>query len=168
MTKNMMELIQAMGTLRADGNTALFDSIVFSILHFEEGEDRRAVVLLTDGDDYKSRFNERQAGLQARSAGVPVYIVSLAGLDWIRPAMKKDDLELIAKQTGGRVFYVSAMPELDTAYARISDELRSQYVLAFATDQALTEDQLSKLEVVVSRPGTTVRAVVSGRSIQTR
>jgi Ca-activated chloride channel family protein len=168
MTKNMMELVKAMGTLRADGNTALFDSIVFAILHFEEGEDRRAIVLLTDGDDYKSRFSARQAGLQARAAGVPVYLVSLAGLDWLTPAMKKDDLELIAKQTGGRVFYVSAAPELDAAYARIGDELRSQYVLAFATEKPLSESELSKLEVSVSRPGAAVRAVVSGRSIQTR
>ncbi len=89
-------------------------------------------------------------------------------MDWVRPALKQDDLELIAKQTGGRVFYVSAMPELDVAYARISDELRSQYVLAFATDKPLSESELSKLEVSVSRPGATVRAVVSGRSIQTR
>ena len=168
MTKNMMDLVKAMGSLRADGNTALFDSIVFSILHFEEGEDRRALVLLTDGEDYKSRFSARQAGLQARAAGVPVYLLSLGGMDWLRPALKQDDLELIAKQTGGRVFYVSAMPELDPAYARISDELRSQYVLAFATEKPLSEDELSKLEVSVSRPGATVRAVVSGRSIQTR
>jgi VWFA-related protein len=168
MTRNMMDLIKAMGSLRADGNTALFDSIVFSILHFEEGEDRRAVVLLTDGDDYKSRFSQRQAALQARAAGTPVYMVSLAGMDWLRPAMKKDDLELIARQTGGHVFYVSAKPELDQAYARIGAELRSQYVLAFATDKPLTEDELAKLEVRVSRPGATVRAVVAGRSVQTK
>jgi hypothetical protein len=63
-------------------------------------------------------------------------------MDWVRPALKQDDLELIAKQTGGRVFYVSASPELDVAYARIGDELRSQYVLAFATPKPLTEEEL--------------------------
>ena len=94
MTKDMMDLVKAMVSLRADGNTALFDSIVFSILHFEEGEDRRALVLLTDGEDYKSRFSARQAGLQARAAGVPVYLLSLGGMDWLRPALKQDDLEL--------------------------------------------------------------------------
>ncbi|HVR28212.1 MAG TPA: VWA domain-containing protein, partial [Thermoanaerobaculia bacterium] len=142
--------------------------ILFSLLHFEEGEDRRAVVLLTDGDDYQSRFSARQASLQARAAGVPIYMLSLAGLDWMRPAMRKTDLETIAKQTGGHVFYVSAREELAAAYARIGDELRSQYVLAFATERALTEAELAKIDVRVSRPDTTVRAVVAGRSIQTR
>ena len=168
MTENTMDLVKSMASLRADGNTAIFDSIVFSLLHFEEGEDRRAIVLLTDGEDYKSKFSDRQASLQARAAGVPVYILSLAGMDWLRPSLKKDDLERIAQQTGGHVFYVSARPELDTAYARIGAELRSQYVLAFATEKPLTESELAKLEVRVSRPDTSVRAVVSGRSIQTR
>ena len=137
-------------------------------MHFEEGEDRRAVVLLTDGDDYQSRYSARQAALQARSAGVPIYMISLAAMDWMRPAIKKTDLETIAKQTGGHVFYVSQREELGGAYARIGDELRSQYVLAFATPRALSEGELAKLEVRVSRPGTTVRAVVAGRSVQTR
>jgi VWFA-related protein len=168
MTREMTDLIRALGTLRAGGNTALYDSILFSILHFEEGEDRRAIVLLTDGDDYQSRFSARQAALQARSAGVPVYMLSLAGMDWLRPALRKADLETIAKQTGGHVFYVSAREELTAAYARISAELRSQYVLAFATPRALSEAELAKLEIDVDRPGATVRAVVAGRSIQTR
>jgi VWFA-related protein len=168
MTKNMKDLMKALGTLRAGGNTALFDSIVFSTTHFEDGAERRAIVLLTNGDDYQSRFSARQAWLQARSAGVPVYMISLAGMDWLRPAMKKDDLEAIAKETGGHVFYVSARPEIDTAYSRIGAELRSQYVLAFSTEKPLGDDEIAKLEVRVSRPNTTVRAVVAGRSVQTR
>jgi Ca-activated chloride channel homolog len=168
MTKQVTDLVRALGSLRAEGNTALYDSIVFSILHFEEGEDRRAVVLLTDGEDYRSRFSAHQAALQARSAGVPIYMISLAGMDSLRPALRKTDLETIAKQTGGHVFYVSAREELSPAYARISAELRSQYVLTFTTPRALSEGELAKLEVRVSRAGATVRAVVAGRSVQTR
>jgi VWFA-related protein len=168
MTRQLADLMRSMRELRADGNTALYDAILFSVLQFEEGEDRRAVVLLTDGDDYKSRFSAHQAALQARSAGVPVYLISLAAMDWLRPALKNTDLESIAKQTGGRVFYVTAREELGPTYARIGDELRSQYVMAFSTPRPLTDAELGKLDVRVSRPGATVRAVVAGRSVQTR
>jgi VWFA-related protein len=175
MTSEVADLMRALSTLRAGGNTALYDSILFAMLHFDEGEDgaaggggRRAVVLLTDGDDYQSRFSARQAWLQARATGVPVYLISLAGIDWMRPSMKKTDLEAIAKETGGHVFYVSKREELSGAYSRIGAELRSQYVLAFPTERELTEAELGKIDVRVSRPGVTVRAVVAGRSIQTR
>jgi VWFA-related protein len=168
LTRDLAALVGALGTLQAGGNTALYDSILFSMLNFDDAEDRRALVLLTDGDDYQSRFTERRAALQARSGGVPVYMLSLAGLDFLRPSVRKSDLEYVARMTGGRVFYVNSRDELGPTYARIGRELRSQYVLAFATLRELSDRDLEKIEVEVSRRGAGVRAVVAGRSVQTR
>ncbi|MEE2775255.1 MAG: VWA domain-containing protein [Acidobacteriota bacterium] len=166
LTRDLGALINALGSLVAGGNTALYDSILFSLLHFEGTEDRRALVLLTDGDDYRSRFSERRASLQARSLGVPVYMISLAGLEFLRPSLRKTDLEYIARMTGGEVFYVSSREELSPTYDRIVNELRSQYVMAFSLARELTEREIEKIEVKVRRPGLRVRAVVAGRSVQ--
>ena len=170
MTQDLEEMVRALGTMRAAGpiGTALYDSIIFSLLQFDEREDRRALIMLTDGADHGSRFSARQASLQSRAKGVPVYIVSLAQLNSFRPARRRDDLEGIARQTGGHVFYVSSLDELSPAYAKIGTELRSQYLLAFSTPQELSEKDLQKIEVRVTRPGLAIRAVVGGKSVKRR
>ena len=123
-------------------------------------------MLLTDGDDYRSRFEAREAVRQARAGGMPVYMISLAGLDWLRPAVRRTELEAIAKQTGGRVFYVNRREEISTAYSRIGRELRSQYVLTFPSPEALTEKDIERIKVKVKRPDVDIRVVVGGRSVQ--
>ncbi len=166
MTGDLGRLFRALGSLSPDGYTALYDALVFAALQFEAEIGRRALVLLTDGDDYRSRFEAREAVRQARAGGMPVYMISLAGLDWLRPAIRKTELEAIAKQTGGRVFYVNRREEISTAYSRIGRELRSQYVLTFPSPQELTEKDLGRITVKVKRPKVEVRVVVGGRSVQ--
>jgi hypothetical protein len=79
MTKNMMELIKAMGSLRADGNTALFDSIVFSILQLRGGRRPARDRAAHRRRGLQEPFSAHQAGLQARRRACPVYFLSLAG-----------------------------------------------------------------------------------------
>ncbi len=93
-------------------------------------------------------------------------MISLAGLEFLRPSLRKTDLEYIARMTGGEVFYVSSREELSPTYDRIVNELRSQYVMAFSLARELTEREIEKIEVKVRRPGLRVRAVVAGRSVQ--
>ncbi len=130
MTDEVPELFRALASLDPGGATAMYDAIVFSMLHYEPSQDRRALVLLTDGDDYRSRFGVKGAIEQAKAAAVPVYIVSLAGLDVfgqgyrrVVSGISEVEVEAIARETGGRVFYVTALEELDLTYSRISSEL---------------------------------------------
>jgi VWFA-related protein len=153
-------LMRSIGRLEAGGNTALYDSVVFSLLQFEPGLGRKAVVLLTDGTDYNSKFSYRRTHRTAAQAGLPVYFVALGGLEEDRPVFRKDDLELIADVSGGRVFYVRGMDDIYGAYARISRELRSQYVIAFTTAQPLADDELARVRVSVKGPKRQVRFAV--------
>jgi len=176
MTQDLKTLFRALAGLEASGNTALYDAIVFSLLHFSPGQERRALVLLTDGDDYRSRFGVKRAIEQSRVAGVPVYVVSLAALENLgplgrrRPVSGASEVELkdLTRSTGGRLFYLQDLAELAGAYAQIARELRHQYVIAFASDAALSDEDLDRIELKVRRPRTDVRAVVAGRSVQTR
>jgi Ca-activated chloride channel family protein len=153
-TGDLLELLAAFGGLEAGGATALYDSIVFATTQFDDVPGRRAVVLLTDGVDYGSRFGPRRSIEQAQAAGAPVYVVSLAGLWNERGGTpRNNDLEGITGQTGGRIFYISDLTQLDSAYAEINAELRSQYVLAYSTERPLSPEELAKLEVKVEAPG---------------
>ncbi|HVS13907.1 MAG TPA: VWA domain-containing protein [Thermoanaerobaculia bacterium] len=152
-SSDVFELIASLRRLEASGGTAIYDAILFSLLHFQPGLGRKAVVLLTDGDDMHSRFGYRKTWQTVSSGSVPVYFVAMAGLDEERPSFRKDDLETLAKDSGGRVFYVRSMAEVADAYARISRELRSQYVLAFSTERALTAKELASIEVEVVGAG---------------
>ncbi len=159
-TGDVNQILQRFSRLQAGGATALYDSIVFSTVQLWDQPGRRAVVLLTDGDDTGSRMPTRRAIQYARLVASPVYIVSLAGLYSERGNLRKVDLEAITEHTGGRIYYIKDIAKLGDAYDQINRELRSQYVLAFATDRPLTEDEVDDISVKVDRPGVDVRTAV--------
>jgi VWFA-related protein len=159
-TGDLLQLLHGFSTLEASGSTALYDSIVFSLSQLQDAGGRRALVLLTDGQDYGSRFGPRRCIDYARELGVPVYIVSLAGLYGDGRVYRVNDLEGIVGATGGRIYYITKPEQLDQAYSQINAELRSQYVLGFGTDHPLTPDELKSIDVEVDRPGAVVRTVV--------
>lgn len=163
-TPEVVKLLRRFSALEADGFTALYDAVVFSMLQFEEAAGRKALVLLTDGDDYRSRYGPRRCIQYGRRLGVPVYIISLAGIQNPRRNLRRIDLEGLTEGTGGRVFYISRPEELGDAYASINRELRSQYILTLATDRRLDEQELEELRVRVAREGLAVRVVIGGQT----
>ncbi|MGB3562256.1 MAG: VWA domain-containing protein, partial [Thermoanaerobaculia bacterium] len=164
-TGDFLALLRQFNSLRPEGFTALYDAIIFALLQFEEASGRKALVLLTDGDDYRSKYGPRRCIQYGRQLGVPVYIISLGAMQSPRRGFRRIDLEGITEGTGGKVFYISEMEALSAAYAQINDELRSQYVLAFATDHPLTDEEFSAIDVKVTDKDLSVRTVVGGQSL---
>ncbi len=165
-TDEIVDLLRTFNSLTADGFTALYDATIFSMLQFEDARGRKALVLLTDGDDYKSKYGPRRCVQYGKRLGVPVYVISLAGIQNRRRNARRPELEGLAEATGGQVFYINEMPELSEAYAHIDRELRSQYVLTFSTDRLLAEEELDAVAVEVDRKSVKVRAIVGGQQIQ--
>jgi Ca-activated chloride channel family protein len=166
MTEEVVDLLRAFNSLSADGFTALYDATIFSMLQFEETRGRKALVLLTDGDDYKSKYGPRRCVQYGKRLGVPVYVISLAAVQNRRRNARRPELEGLAEATGGQVFYINEMSELSAAYAHINRELRSQYVLTFSTDRLLAEEELDAVDVEIDKKGLEVRAIVGGQQIQ--
>ncbi|MCP3960086.1 MAG: VWA domain-containing protein [bacterium] len=164
-TSDLPRLLRDLAKLTAEGSTALYDAIVFSMLQFEREEGRKALVVLSDGDDHESRFGPKYCVDLAQRAGVPVYIIGLGALDTLRRTYSKKELRKVTEETGGRLYFVDSFDELDAAYAQINAELRSQYSLSFYADSDLDADELRDVTVELGRPGLTARTVVgSGRS----
>ncbi|MEM9294002.1 MAG: VWA domain-containing protein [Acidobacteriota bacterium] len=160
-TGDLPHLFSAFNELRPEGFTALYDSIVFSLLHFQtNARARRALVVLTDGDDYRSRFGPRRAIEDARRAGVPVYIVALGEEQQVQRTLANSDLKEVTEATGGRVFAVSEPTQLGSAYNRIEKELRNQYLLTFYAEPG---ELIEEVEVELTREGLSARSVVGQR-----
>lgn len=152
-------LAAAFGELEPGGTTALYDAILLGLLQLERHPGRRALVVLTDGRDFGSDFGPKISKRHAQRAGVPIYVLSMAGLPgWRTNPDRNFRLEALARDTGGRVLPVHTLEGLERAYAEIDRELRNQYVLSLGSDRVLTPDELADLDVEVHRPGAKVRA----------
>jgi VWFA-related protein len=162
-TGDLVELLGAFGALVATGRTALYDAIVFALTQVEADAGRRALVLLTDGQDWGSRYGPGRAAEYGRALGVPVYVLVFGDLYGDRRPLTQPDLDAVTGKTGGRLFYIERLEQLAEVYARIAEELRSQYVLAVATDHPLAADELARIEVEVAGRGLRVRAAVGAR-----
>lgn len=174
LTGDVPELLRSLQKLRVGGNTAIYDALVFSLAQFEAEPGRRALVLLTDGRDYGSKFSTKRSLADARRLGVPVYVIVLNNLQNLIPGavMRKKPakappvdafLESYSRNTGGRLFSITETAALREVYATINAELRSQYLLAFSTDQALSDKELQSIDVDIETRGLSVRRVVLGR-----
>lgn len=162
MSPSPAELAAAFADLEPGGTTALYDAILLGLLRLERHPGRRALVVLTDGRDFGSDFGPRRCRRHATGAGVPVYVLSLAGMPGDRTSPERNfRLEALARATGGRVLPVQSLEGIDRAYREIDRELRSQYVLGLSSDRVLTAEELDAIEVQVTRPGLQVRAARS-------
>lgn len=137
--KNISEFLK---NLRAEGYTNLYDAIIFSLYQFQNKRERNAILLLTDGKDTGSSFSFEDCLDYIKHSQVLIYPVALN--------IKFTDLKVrkilsdIAETSGGTFFSISA-EELDYTYKRISEELRSQYLLSYISSQ--TGENFRKVEV---------------------
>ena len=158
-------LVGRMGGLEFGGYTALYDAILFSLAQFEDETGRKALVVLSDGDDYGSRFRPERCIAEARRLGVPIYMVILETkpLDSLSRMIN----QRLARQTGGQLHYFSSGDGLLEVYEAIEADLRSQYLLTWAVDRPLTVADLRDIRVEVRDRGLSVRTVL-GRSVRAR
>ena len=155
-SKDKEVLKSALATLSAEAGTALYDAVVYSLYQFQGQKGRKALVILSDGRDTSSRFDWDQTLEFAKRSGVAIYVVGLAIP--IREWDVRAKLSQLADETGGRVFHVDKAAQLGEAYAKIDEELRTQYRIAFAPPgKANGRWHRVKVEVP-GRPGVEARA----------
>jgi VWFA-related protein len=152
-------LYAGLQTRRYVNGTVLYDAIADSAeLIMKKYGGRKALVLLTDGEDTASRGNMESAIEACQRADTVVYSIGLGtGL-----ARGGGILDIISTKTGGRYFEVSRKRTVEVIYQTIEEELRSQYNLGYVpTPGAKPVDKKNpgyhKVHVTVNKPGMTVR-----------
>ncbi len=149
--------MQGLDGLQAVGWTALHDAVVTSLYYMRELEGQRALVLLSDGDDTASSIRWEEALEYAKRSGVAVFPVGLGvGAADLRIRGKLGDL---ARETGGRLFYIDRAEELASVYDEIESELRSRYLIAYAPDRSDETGAFHLIEVKVKKDGLKARTI---------
>jgi VWFA-related protein len=119
--------------LRAGGGTALHDAVYMACEKLAkapvQNSARRALIVLSDGDDNQSRHTREQAIEAALRAEVIIYVINTDVSDMNQKGDKV--LMRYAEATGGRVLNPLRIEDVTNAFNQIQDELRSQYVLAY-------------------------------------
>jgi Ca-activated chloride channel family protein len=160
LTNRKERLIRSLGGMRAEGSTALYDAIVYSLYQFSGVKGKKALVLLTDGKDTASKFEFDTMLEYVKKSGISIYAIGFR-----IPAAElevKSKLNKVASVTGGQTFYVNDASHLDSVYKQINEELRSQYFLTYySTAGAANKDQWRKVEVKVE-PSSMVARAISG------
>jgi len=159
-TSDRDALIAALDELQFGNATRLWDATAFSLDALKGVDGRRVILLFTDGDDTGSRVRFGDVQNRARDEEVMVYTIGLSVnyFNGVRQVQTRPDRSLrrIAEETGGGHFELQKSDLLSSTFTRVSQELRSQYLLAFAPDNL--DGKVHKLDVRVKRPGVSVRA----------
>jgi len=150
-TNNPEVLAGGLAGIGAAGGTALWDSLVYTLYYFSGVSGKRAIVLLSDGDDQGSRYRFDDALDYARRTGIAIYAIGL-GPAGTEPTIRTKLMRL-ASETGGQSFFVQRASELARVYETIEGELRTQYLLAYQSTNAESDDAFREVEVRVARPG---------------
>jgi Ca-activated chloride channel family protein len=160
-TDNILLLSQAVHSLRDGGGTALYDAIYHAChdkLSKEQSDrpQRRALVILSDGDDNQSEFSQAQAIEMAQRSEVIIYAISTDDSGLILRGDK--NLEKIAEATGGRAFFPFKMKDIKNSFASIEDELRSQYVVSYHPADFDADGRYRSIEISALKKDLQVRA----------
>jgi von Willebrand factor type A domain. len=141
----------------ASGGTSLYDAIVTGLYRFRGMQGRRALIILTDGEDTTSRTSYEEMLTYARSARVPLYFIGVGlGVFEISGTSK---MKALAAETGGIAYFIHDIKQVDETYAQLEKDLRSQYLIAYNAQVTSKDRAYRKVDVKVSRPDTTVRTI---------
>ncbi len=155
LTNDMSQLGSGLAGLTAEGQTALYDSVMFSLYYFAGITGQRALLLLSDGRDEVSKFTFEQTLEYARRAGVTVYSVGLQ----VNDGIARNRLQKISRETGGDSFFIKDIRELGAIYEQIQRDLRSQYLLAYQSNSSRSDDGFRTIRLKADRGGARVRTM---------
>jgi len=136
-----------------EGSTAIWDSVALTcrnILGRSAGQRRRAIIILTDGQDTSSRVSRNTAIDEAIEAETVIYAIGIG--DKRYDGVDKGALNNLAEKTGGRAFFPKKNTDMIAAFKEIEEELRSQYLLAYSSTNKAHDGRFRTMKIEVTNP----------------
>ena len=129
--------------------TALYDAIFVASEDLEARQGRKVMVVITDGGDTVSKTDYQEALRAAQVSEAIVYSIIVVPIEASagRDTGGEHALIQLSNDTGGKYFYATNIEQLDEAFRTISDELRTQYLLAYYPAQRLADSDYRQVEV---------------------
>jgi VWFA-related protein len=135
------------------GSTAVWDAIwatAEELIGTSAEHTRRAIILLTDGDDTSSRMKMHEAIERAQKADALIYAIGIG--DRYTFNVNEGGLRKIAEETGGRAYFPQHERDLREAFAQIQKDLREQYLVAYSPTNKARDGSYRKIEIQVVNP----------------
>jgi len=146
--------------------TALYDALYLGAQTLDRRQGRKVLVVITDGGDTVSKVNYKDAVRAAQEAEAIVYSIIVVPVEASagRDTGGEHALIQLSEDTGGKYFYASSLPQLNDAFHQISDELRTQYLLAYYPSQKLAASEFRRIQVSLEGVPASVNYRVRHRS----
>lgn len=157
-TNQKKRIERGLNELQLGDETALYDAIYLASDRLAQTSNdagrRRVVVVITDGEDTAKRSRYSQALEQAQRAGAMIYPIIIVPVweDAGRNTGGEHALIQLANDTGGKYFYVEDKKDLEPAFARVSDDLRTQYVLGYYAPPGKRDETFRSVKVQMKDP----------------
>jgi VWFA-related protein len=136
-----------------EGTTAIWDAVALAssqVLAKTHDQRRRAIILLTDGLDTASRLRRSDAINEVLAAEAVVYAIGMG--DSKGEGVNKGVVRELAERTGGRAFFPKKTDDLQSAFAEIEKELRTQYLIAYSSTNKKRDGAYRRITVEVTNP----------------
>jgi len=150
-TSDMRVLDKGIGHVRNGAATALYDTLYLGSDALMRRRGRKVMVVITDGGDTVSKTSYQEAVRAAQEAEVILYSIIIVPIESNagRDIGGEHALIQLSRDTGGKYYYASSTDQLDSAFKQISDELRTQYLIAYYPSQRLSDSEFRRIEVKI-------------------
>jgi Ca-activated chloride channel family protein len=153
-TSDLKRIDRGIEQVRVGAATALYDAIYLGSRALQDREGRKVIVLITDGGDTLSSVTYPEAVRAAQQSEAILYsivIVPIAASAGRNTGGEHALIQLSA-DTGGKHYYAESIAHLDQAFRRISDELRTQYLLAYYPSRRVAASDFRRIKIELTAP----------------
>lgn len=151
-TPDLKRIDEGIDHIRLGAATALYDAVYLASRSLNRRQGRKVIVLITDGGDTTSKIDYQEAARAAEEAEAIVYSIIVVPIPNSagRETGGEHALIQLSEDTGGKYYYANSVTELDDAFRKISDELRTQYLLAYYPLPSRSMSQFRRIHVEIT------------------
>jgi Ca-activated chloride channel homolog len=151
-TADLRRIEQGIDHVRLGASTAVYDAVYVASRALDQRKGRKVLVLITDGEDVDSKVEYKEALRAAQEAEALIYSIIIVPIEASagREIGGEHALIQLSDDTGGKYYYATSTAQLDEAFRKISDELRTQYLLAYYPSQRTSFSEFRRIDVKVA------------------
>jgi len=154
-THDRKRLGEGLAKLDSRGTTAMRDAVRLAIEHLQRkaAEDKKVLILITDGEDNTSVIGQDYVIRAAQQSGVLIYAIGLLSeIDDQQTHRAQRDLDALTQATGGQSYYLKDASEADRTALDIAHNIRNQYTLAYSPTNQVLDGMYRRILVKASGP----------------
>lgn len=150
------QILRQADAIKADGETALYDAVYLGLEKLRDARhQRRALIVITDGQDNCSRYSLRELSKNIKESDVVIYCFSIAEVQGgncgqLCQMYSRRTLDEMARVTGGRAFFPSSLADLENATTIIALELRQQYSIGYVPTHMELDGKWRKISLHIA------------------